>query len=387
MVDKLDIKKWTYFLISDDTSKVFENFNKLYDIDREAARYYMYDTTDYLSSIKLYAYINKDVQIIIKEKIRYGVSISLKRYKSTKIIQKLYFNTKTGAISKYSNGKFINCTPADVLSDIKNYIISQLKWTEFVFQLNLPISFSTIVNKKLYSERKLLSYYWNTNYPTARKLNKAKNEFKDYFDYYFLVKNKNIVKNIENINSLFFTDREYIDLFLNNLRLSIVTLDKINSTWSYKRHIHENKRLNLKIINKLYESGNYDVELTPEDIFLPVIKFLENSGHQIIYNINGIIKYFNKYNLLQIAISYLKSRNSLAFVSNNELIIIYHSDFNDNRFNVSIGKDINGIVKTINNNYRDFIKIYDREKKIEKINTSVFDDSIFDEDYFNINEL
>ena len=144
-------KKWNYVVISDNTAETFQKFNEIYDKNREAARYFVINNK--LISSRLIVFINKNVHIIVHEYISYGVSISLKRYKSTKTVEKVYLDTSNGSISRNIKGKFLPCKSSNISHSIYEYIIKQIKWIDFVFKLQLPLTFTTIVTKKLYSEK------------------------------------------------------------------------------------------------------------------------------------------------------------------------------------------------------------------------------------------
>lgn len=376
MINTENIKKWDYKIISDNTQDVYDTFNKLYDKDREAARYYIMDNN--LSSTRLIVFIKKHVHIIVREELSYGVSISLKRYKSVKILEKYYVDTKTGSISKSFKGKFITCKPSIISSDIRSYIVSKMKWIDFVFKLNLPVTFNTIVTKKLYSQRKLLSWFWGTNYNIALKFNNNTN------DFYVLRNNKNI-RNINNINSNIFSDRKYYELFINTLYLAKKTMKIINAEWSYKRLLNENKKMNRIILDKLYT--NYNYEINKSEYFLPVINYLKNNGYNIPKTARELSKIVNSES---IARDYLdQSKKSLIIKKNNFLILLSYGnsyifsqrgekifiqkvDFISNKYikneiKDEIKNEINNDIILLNEQYDSLLKMYERKNKIKNI--------------------
>lgn len=381
-----DVKKWDYEVISDDTIEKFNIFNKLYEKDRESARYYIINKQIY--STRIVSFIKKNVHIIIKEQIKYGVSITLKKYKSTKTIQKIYLDTNNGSISKSVKGKFIACKPSDILEDIKSYITSKIKWIDFVFKLNLPVTFTTIVSKKLYSHKKLLKWFWGCDYKLA--LNFTKN----YSRFFYIRNNKNII-NINNLNSEFFTNNDYYNLFIQTLALSIKSNKKINAVWSFRRLKEENKKLNKYILNKLYSIYNYKFKIS--DAFLPILKYLENNNFNIprtsfefsqICDDEAIVRDYlrmigkdsiilKKNNLLFL----LQYGNKFMIDDKNFFIRMSYSPIEDKTNYILIENDI----KLLNSQYKSLVTSYERKNKIKKIvlNNDLFD---YKDDYQEVKE-
>jgi len=316
-------KKWDYEIISDNTDNIFKKFNEIYDKNREAARYFILGESNKIYSQRIVVFINKKIHIIVKEQISYGVSISLKRYKSVKTIEKYYIDTNNGSISRSVNSKFIPCKTADISTDIKEYIISKMKWIDFIFKLNLPVTFSTIVTKKLYSERKLLSWFWGTNYSTALKLQYY---FKNNGDLYTFRKNVKNIKNINNINPEFFKNINFMFLFINTLHLSVKTLKKINAAWSYKRLLLENKKLNRLILDKLYD--NYNVPLPINEFFLPFINRIKSHGYYIPKTTKEFSNICNCADKVKEYLSYQNSdRPFLIIKKNNFILLLTHDNY------------------------------------------------------------
>ena len=327
MTKKINLKedkKWDYSIISDSTDKVFSKFNEIYDKDREAARYFILsENLNKICSHRIVVFVNKKVHIIVKERVSYGVSVSLKRYKSVKTLEKYYVDTNNGSITKLTNGKFIPCKSTDISIDIKNYIISKMKWIDFIFKLNLPVTFSTIVTKKLYSERKLLSWFWGTNYPTALKLNKA---LKDNGELYTFRKNVKSVKNINNFNPEFFADGNTMYLFMNTLHLSVKTLRTINAVWSHKRLLLENRKMNRIVLDKLYD--NYDVSLNIHEGFLPFLNRIKSHGYYIPTTTKEISKICNSIDKVKEYASYENSDRHLVIKKDHFILLLtYGNDY------------------------------------------------------------
>lgn len=374
-----DINKWNYEIIYDNTNDIFKTFNKIYEKDRKAARFYLKNKK---IATKLIAFYHNNIFIIKKEEISYGVSITLKRYKSLSVKEMYYVDIKSGLITKKNRGKFIPCKPTEISADIRDYIIKKIKWIDFIFKLNLPVTFTTIVNKKLYSEKKLLSWFWGTNYKLALNFNKL---LKDG-EFIFYFRNNNNIKNINNINPLFFTDTSYRNMFIETLGLANRSLKNINAIWSYKRLVYENRKMNRHILDTLYEIYNFPLEIP--DKFLPIIKYLENNNYIIPKTSKELSKIWYDETCVQYYLDTFKNKNSLIVKKNNNLILlVFEKNWKSDKEKIIIqtsydytskynmDTEIHNDIKILNEKYESLVKIYERKNKIKKIisNESEFD--------------
>lgn len=383
MTDIKEVKKWDYEVIFDNTSEVFKTFNEIYDKNREAARYFILNKK--LSSTRIVVFIKKHINIIVEEEVSWCVSIALKRYKSTKTISKFYVDTKTGAISKSVKGKFIYCKISEVKDDkIKNYIISKMKWIGFVFNLHLPITFNTIVTKKLYSQRKLLTWYWGTNYPTALKLQQYNKNGNDVF---FLRKHMKNIKNINNINPEFFSDHKFATLFFNTLQLAIKSRTIINAAWSFKRLLLEYKKKSRLILDTLYD--NYDKELKISEKFTPILHLIKKEGFIYPKTLREVSKLSNDeiiVNQFMATLMYgehllIKKDGVLAIISVSNSTQIWHNNEKDT-FHLytkhlegsnskEILKEIEELLVRLNKQYKTLIISDSRRRKMKKLNQHI----------------
>jgi hypothetical protein len=291
-----------------------------------------------------------------------------------------YVDIKSGLITKKSKGKFIPCKPSEISSEIKDYIIKKIKWIDFVFNSRLPITFTSIVNKKLYSEKKLLSWFWCTDYKLALKLNKL---FKDGEHVFHIRNNKNI-KNINNINPLFFTDTSYRYIFIETLNLAIKSINIINATWSYKRLVYENKKMNRFILDTLYETYNFP--LTVNDKFLPIIKYLKDNNYIIPKTSKELSKLWNNEESVKYYLDNIKNCKTLKTLivkKNGNLVLLgFETSWNSDKEKIAIkssynytskysmNSEIQNDIKILNEKYESLIKIYERKNKIKKITSN-----------------
>jgi hypothetical protein len=383
--DNSNMRNWNYEIIYDDTNNIFQIFNKIYEKDRKAARYYI---SNKKIATRIIAFYDNNIFIIKKEQISYGVSVTLKRYKSLSVKDMYYVDMKSGLISKKVRGKFIPCKPTEISIDIKDYIIKKMKWIDFVFKLSLPITFTTIVNKKLYSERKLLSWFWGTNYKIALKFNKL---FKDG-EHIFHIKNSNNIKNINNINPLFFTDPVYRNMFLETLSLAIKSMRIINAVWSYKRLVHENKKMNRHVLDTLYETYNYPLKIYEK--FLPIIKYFKDNNYIIPKTSKELSEIWNEESSVHYYLDSFKNYKSLIVKKNGNLVLLaFETSWKSDKEKIAIkstysytskynmDKEIENDIKILNEKYESLVKIYERKNKIKKItlneNISEFNDIEF----------
>lgn len=386
-----EVKEWNCIELYNNTATVYKNFNDIYLKNRESARYYILGK--HINSTIIKVFTKKNIKILIKESISYGVSITLKRYKSTKLIYKYYIDTSTGLIAKAKNNKFLQCKPNELDIDTKNYVIGEMPWIKFIFDLNLPVTFNTIITKKLYSTKKLLRWYWNTDYRTALKLNSIKNN-----DHrYFIRKNLKNIDNINNINSKNFESDTHLQLFINTLTLAVKVTKKINAIWSFNRLFNEYNKFNKIILNKLYENYNYPIRI--HDIFKPILNFLLIRGYYIPRDYKDLSKLSNREYVINSIIETSdveSSRYYLIIYKDNKLMIISANKISEitqkyNKFhlvysyiayeNIDSYKEtdifkidkhtIDDDIETINKEYDQLLKIYERNEKIKFLKTKI----------------
>lgn len=383
-------KKWNYVVISDNTAETFQKFNEIYDKNREAARYFVINNK--LISSRLIVFINKNVHIIVHEYISYGVSISLKRYKSTKTVEKVYLDTSNGSISRNIKGKFLPCKSSDISHSVYEYVISQIKWIDFVFKLQLPLTFTTIVTKKLYSEKKLLSWFWGSNYSTARKLNKI---FKQNNDVFLIRKNLKNIRNIDNINPEFFIYKTVRTQFLSALFLAIKTMKVINAAWSYKRLVLETKKMNRQILDTLYE--NYDEPIDINENFIPFLNKIKSYGYYIPKTTKEISKICNDANKVQQSIQQMINGNLIIKKNDTILTLSYgprwHSSTPKTEFavyesysmniNSVVSEDTEEFIKYLNKHQDIILKTEERKNKINKIKEKVKEEETEEFDFYD----
>ena len=148
IVDKEKVKKWELIVLYSNVNIVFKEFFDLYDKDRMAARLFMLNGGISESGYRVVAFKNKNIYIIVQEQIKYGVSTTLKKYKSTKVHGKYYIDTNTGMIAKSISSKFLPMRIDRMGSESDGYTVKYIKtlmpWMAFLFELKLPITLSLI---------------------------------------------------------------------------------------------------------------------------------------------------------------------------------------------------------------------------------------------------
>ena len=271
---KVTDRKWEYVVLYSNVEERFRKFFDIYEKDREAARYYALVKSHSTRADRVVAFVDKNIHMIVHESIGYGVSTTLRMYKSLKVTEKYYVDISKGLISRYSAGKFIPCRPKDITTTgIRHYLTEKMPWIDFVFKLNLPVTFASIVDKKLYSHKKLLSWYWGTNYPTALRLYAVK---KDSQLYNIKEHSKNI-RNLVNINDKILKEEPVRQLFMSVLDLAVKARVVINAAWSVKRLRVEERKLGRKIMDVMY-SDKFDEPLAISENFKPILRFLGQMG-------------------------------------------------------------------------------------------------------------
>ena len=327
-----DIKKWKCLEIYNNTDDVYKKFNEIYQKDRVAARYYIQNNR--IVSEVLKVFYKDNINILILENVYYGVSITFKRYKSIKTINKYYIDLKKGSITKYKNGKFLPCKASDIDAKSKDYITSKLKWTNFIFELNLPVTFTTVVTKKLYSRRKLLNWFWGTNYNVSSKLEilRIKGDFSNETPL-IIRKNLKNIKNINNINIEFIETKKYYRLFLQTLILAVKSSKTINAKWSFNRLLNEYNKMNREVLDRLYETYNEPIII--HDIFKPLIPFIKSNGYIIPSNYKELSKFSNREDIINNVIADYKKNKSIIVIKDNIIKIISYNKYNKYNNNIS----------------------------------------------------
>ena len=368
---KEDVRKWEFSIISDTTDEIFKEFNEIYSRNREYARYYINsDANNGLASRRLLVYKHDNIQIINEELIKYGVSISLKRYKSTKKLYSFWFDTKSGNISKLRNGKFIQCKPNELPSCISEYIVSQKKWMKFIFDLDLPVTFNTIVTKKLYSERKLLRWYYGCDYKIALSIKKL-----DCNLSYLIKKHGKYIRNLDNINKEIFNKKSnYLSLFIQTFKNSIKTMKVMNASWSYKRLLNENNKIKKHIYN-VYLENIKDEELELDDYFKPIILFLKSRGIQhiktkkeLLLNCKSADQFDNVVNFYKPI--FFKKDNYIFYMQRNKFSIgrsMRNIQVQDINSDINVYEDNKNLIDYIDENYNELEKQYKRRLKFNNI--------------------
>jgi len=399
-----ETKTWECVVLHSNVETTFRKFFDLYEKDRLAARIFIKNKK--LTAQNVVDFKNKNIHIITTEFISYGVSVTLKMYKSKKIFSKYYVDTNNGLISKYFRGKFIPCKINDLNNDIKLYLIKLMPWIQFVFESNLPITFTTVVSKKLYSHKKLLSWYWVTNYPTAKQLSEIFNGEKGYY----LRKNIKYVRNLNNLNSNFIKEKDgktlrtlsnifdkddHISIFWDVFLIAIVLGKKVNAAWSFKRLLSEKQNMNKEMNNILYIKNKENLKINEK--FLMVVPLLKDLGFIVPTTTEDVVSMYGQSceNML-LEINDIENGYYLPFKYNNNIINIRCSD----NYNYSYYKKMHGFggqttQRNINQVDADFIEqtiyrinLYVKNKlkndirkgKIEKIMSDSSDDVY---DFFN----
>ena len=328
-----DFKKWECVELKSDVETAYRKFFDLYAKDRLAARLLIMSRS-VPKAHRVVAFRNGDIHIVRSEMISYGVSVTLRMYKSAKVGAKYYINSETGLIARSHNGKFIPCKASDITDgNVKKYLKKIMPWVGFIFKLNLPVTFTTIVNKKLYSTKKLLSWYWGTNYPTAQKLDILNT--KDGI-FYGIRKNLKTISNITNLNNDILVDDTHRTLFAETFILAIRLRKTINAAWSFKRLQLEHDKMVKEILHILY-SDHCELIEYPEK-FKSAINAFKKYGFKVPITTDELIKLAGRSNPDTIAshIDNIKNNSSMIVKYNDILIQLNHyKDWNANKISMS----------------------------------------------------
>ena len=279
---KIDKKTWEYKELASGVNMTFATFWKIYEKDRMAARLYI-NSNETKAGFRHVVFIHKNVHVIVHERVKYGVSTTLRMYKAIAVLDKVYLNIDTGMVLLKKGKNFVSCCPTQIVNhEIQEYIISVLPWIEFIFKRNLPITFTTIVKNKLYNDKKLMMFYFNANYETSKFLYEY---FKDYNR--ILIKKNNLW--MENMNNL---NREHVlngnlSTFMDTLKMGIWLLEKTNVAWSVKRMKEEHDQRMTRINVILAEFDNEPLNIAKK--FRPAYEFLQHHGCKVFQTTRELI--------------------------------------------------------------------------------------------------
>lgn len=224
---------------------------KLYKKDRYLARIvYMNDNKDNYSShrLALFTKPNGDFNLVYFKKT-FGINKNNIMYSNEKrVVNIIYKKNKFHKIIYVGGNKYIRQLTLNNLTDgipwglsekIIPFFIEKFTWLRHMHEHTVlcNMSFNSIVNKKLFSLKKAMSYEYGVPYPVAKILHNRVNfnrarYIKTYLPY---------IKNIENFREELLHN-DMFDLFYDSIKMARVLDKKVNCSWSNKRLKNEHDK-------------------------------------------------------------------------------------------------------------------------------------------------
>lgn len=239
----------------------FDNFKKVFEQDVKKARIFSLNR-----EIKVHETVFFDKGIdnfqIIEQTIKYGVSVTLKRYSRKTINRKLSVNKNKFYTTV--GRKTIPAKLTNLNSDEKKIFLKRFPWAQFIidFKINLPLN--TIYKHKLFNVKKAISYIYKCQYTEKLKNLHMGGYFNFYTEddqssrkmtKYMFIKKKIVDRfiNLHLVNTELFADFEY----LMDCSKMAESLDrKLDASWSNKRLTQEHDEMSNIITNVLFEMNN-----------------------------------------------------------------------------------------------------------------------------------
>lgn len=268
---KKEIFEGTYELLGEKRNPDIDKLVKLYKEDRYKARVvYMNGDREHYQShrLALFTKPNGDFNIVYFKKT-FGINKINVMYSSerreTNIVYKRgkFHKVVSRGSNKYIQQLTFNNLTMDLhwgVSDIvKQFFIKKFTWLRHMDEKSVlkDMAFNSIVDKKLFSLKKALTYQYQTPYPVAKILhsmshNRDRTKFiKTYLPY---------IKNIENFNDEWVSN-ELFSLFYDSIKMARVLNKEVNCSWSNKRLKNEHDKWSEQIADIIFTHDNREMNV------------------------------------------------------------------------------------------------------------------------------
>ena len=272
-----------HVMLGEHYSSKVKKLYELYESDKFKARvYFMNEKYDFVNSrLVLFMKNNGDFDIVNFVRT-YGISKTNRVYSREKRTFQLKFSkNKFTLIINNKQSRVIAPTLSNILNqimhfgsvyesdkEILNLLSERFAWIRFIRENNSlhNISLNTFINKKLFTLKKALKYYFKCPYPVAKLFNDSKTSHngityvRHYMDY---------ISNIESLKSSWVN--ESFDFVYDCLKMAKIVDKKVNASWSDRRLKEEHDKWS-KTINDIMFI-DCDREMNISKIFLDFEKF------------------------------------------------------------------------------------------------------------------
>lgn len=284
-----------HVILGEHYSNKVKKLYELYESDKFKARvYFMNEKYEFENSrLVLFMKDNGDFDIVNFVR-KYGISKTNRVYSREKRTFQLKFSkNKFTLIINNRQSRIIAPTLSNIINEehifssvydsndahdpnkeILNLLSERFAWVRFIREnISLHnISLNTFINKKLFTLKKALKYYFKCPYPVAKLFNDSKTSHngityvRHYMDY---------ISNIESLKSSWVNER--FDFVYDCLKMAKIVDKKINASWSDRRLKEEHDKWS-KTINDIMFI-DCDREMNISKVFLDFEKF---SNYKII---------------------------------------------------------------------------------------------------------
>ena len=272
-----------HVMLGEHYSSKVKKLYELYESDKFKARvYFMNEKYDFVNSrLVLFMKNNGDFDIVNFVRT-YGISKTNRVYSREKRTFQLKFSkNKFTLIINNKQSRVIAPTLSNILNqimhfgsvyesdkEILNLLSERFAWIRFIRENTSlhNISLNTFINKKLFTLKKALKYYFKCPYPVAKLFNDSKTSHngityvRHYMDY---------ISNIESLKSSWVN--ESFDFVYDCLKMAKIVDKKVNASWSDRRLKEEHDKWS-KTINDIMFI-DCDREMNISKIFLDFEKF------------------------------------------------------------------------------------------------------------------
>ena len=272
-----------HVMLGEHYSSKVKKLYELYESDKFKARvYFMNEKYDFVNSrLVLFMKDNGDFDIVNFVRT-YGISKTNRVYSREKRTFQLKFSkNKFTLIINKKQSRVIAPTLSNILNEIMhfgsvyesdkeilNLLSERFAWIRFIRENTSlhNISLNTFINKKLFSLKKALKYYFKCPYPVAKLFNDSKTSHNGiaYVRHYM-----GYISNIESFKSSWVN--ESFDFVYDCLKMAKIVDKKINASWSDRRLKEEHDKWS-KTINDIMFI-DCDREMNISEIFLDFEKF------------------------------------------------------------------------------------------------------------------
>jgi len=291
--DEKSAVKWT--LISESRCEKLDNLLEIYKLDKRKAKIIFENTkassTYTITRIVLFEFPDGDFKIC-KMNRKFSMSINAIIYNRENTEWSIGYKHKTKRVylTRKINGRAVAITQPclnTINGILYNYnetysnqiyteLLKKFGWLRNVMEDKrcYGLSFSTIMNKKLFNTKKMLANIYNVPYPVAVILADVKN---GYNQYDFLKVWKYMLRNLINVENL---KPELLNhhLFMDACKMAGTLGRKINCSWSVKRLKEEHDKWS-KEINDVIMEFEPIIDLNVRQVYLDFATF---SGYKVL---------------------------------------------------------------------------------------------------------